>query len=190
MIRTVREANSPEVVIAGVEFKALQTFPDERGFFREVVRKTDSFFADGFAQWSHSKMAQNTVKAWHFHHRQTDWWYCPIGLIQTVLFDNRQESPTYRRKMEFLLGDAECSPDALCTVVRIPPGVLHGCKVLHDGSHLFYITSTTYDPEDEGRYPFDDPSIPHQWGDSASLIVTARDRRLFVPSAPRRLCGE
>ena len=39
-------------MIAGVEIKELVTRPDERGFFREVIRKTDPFFAEGFGQWS------------------------------------------------------------------------------------------------------------------------------------------
>ena len=29
--------------------------------------------------------------------------------------------------------------------------------------NLFYITSTTYDPEDEGRIPHDDPEIGYDW---------------------------
>ncbi len=34
------------VTIHGVEIKQLRTFPDQRGFFREVIRVTDEFFAD------------------------------------------------------------------------------------------------------------------------------------------------
>ena len=91
--------------IYGVEFKSLVTHPDERGFFRELVRDTDDFFKAGFAQWSHSKMAKHTVKAWHFHHKQTDWWYVPIGVAQVVLYDNREESPTFSTKLDFVLGE-------------------------------------------------------------------------------------
>lgn len=42
--------------ILGVELKPLATHPDERGFFREVIRVTDEFFEEGFGQWSHSLM--------------------------------------------------------------------------------------------------------------------------------------
>ena len=35
--------------IEGVVVKTLVTHADERGFFREVIRKTDPFFAEGFA---------------------------------------------------------------------------------------------------------------------------------------------
>lgn len=172
-------------LIHGVELKVLKTFPDDRGFFREIIRKTDSFFAEGFAQWSHSKMAKNTVKAWHFHHRQTDWWYVGLGVIHTVLFDLREESPTYQKKLEFRLGDPADDKEALCATVKIPPGVAHGCKVLSESAHLFYITSETYDPNDEGRHPFNSAIVPHSWGNESDLIVAANDRREFIPPHPR-----
>jgi dTDP-4-dehydrorhamnose 3,5-epimerase len=172
--------------ITGVVFKQLSTWPDERGFFRELIRSTDELFESGsFAQWSHSKMGEKTVKAWHFHHRQTDWWYCGIGVLETVLFDLREESPTFHKKMVFKLGETEMDSDCLCAVVKIPPGVAHGCKVLRSPSHLFYVTSSVYDSEDEGRLPFNSPDIPHSWGDESSLITSERDRRSHVPKYER-----
>ncbi|MCB0325880.1 MAG: dTDP-4-dehydrorhamnose 3,5-epimerase family protein, partial [Bdellovibrionales bacterium] len=162
-----------------------KSFPDQRGFFRELVRDTDPFFAGRFAQWSHSKMGQNTVKAWHFHHRQIDWWYVGIGVVEAVLVDNRDESPSKGKKLQFKLGERELDAAALQVVVRIPPGVLHGCKVLSDAAHLFYITSETYNPEDEGRLPFNSPAVGHDWGSEADLIVADNDRRTFVPTFTR-----
>ena len=168
-------------MIYGVEVKELKSFPDDRGFFREIIRSSDSLFENGkFGQWSHSKMTKDVVKAWHYHHIQTDWWYVPIGLVNTVLFDNREESPTYKMKMEIRMGDQE---DGKTVCVKIPTGVLHGCKVLSEEAHLFYITSETYNPNDEGRFPFNSDLVPHNWGDNA--ITVANDRRLFEPTANR-----
>ena len=180
----LKNTNEPQTIF-GVELKELVSYPDSRGFFRELIRKDDPCFAEGFAQWSHSKMAQNTLKAWHFHHRQIDWWYCPSGALEVVLYDNREESPTYQSKMEFLLGDSAINPDALSVIVRIPQGVLHGCKVLSDSADLFYITSQTYDPEDEGRLPFDTKEVPHNWGSSGALIISERDRTTHIPPYER-----
>lgn len=39
-------------MIKGVELKSLTTHPDDRGFFREIIRNTDPFFASGFGQWA------------------------------------------------------------------------------------------------------------------------------------------
>lgn len=172
-------------MIHGVEIKRLTSNPDPRGYFRELIRYNDPFFAaEGFAQWSHSLMAKNVVKAWHFHHRQVDWWYLALGEVEVVLFDLRADSPTSGKKMVFPLG--ESNPG----VVRIPPGVAHGLKVLSETAHLFYITSQIYDPEDEGRHPFDSPIIDHDWGDPKTLIVADRDRRTHLPPYPAPAAGE
>ena len=173
--------------IDGVVFKELKTFPDDRGFFRELVRHNDEFFSEGFGQWSHSKMGKDTVKAWHYHHRQIDWWYVPIGAIETVLYDDRKESKTYKTKLVFKLGDPEVDSEALTSIVRIPQGVLHGCKVLSETAHLFYLTSRTYDPNDEGRHPFNSDIVPHAWGPEEALTVAENDRKSFTPPHPREI---
>ena len=74
-------------------------------------------------------------------------------------------------------------PETFEACVRIPQGVLHGCRVLSDEAHLFYITSQTYNPDDEGRFPYNSSEIDHDWGEGA--IVNDNDRRTFVPTAER-----
>jgi dTDP-4-dehydrorhamnose 3,5-epimerase len=172
--------------IFGVEIKQLKSHGDQRGFFREILRASDPAFQSGvFGQWSHSKMAKAVVKAWHYHHIQTDWWYIPFGQVETVLFDNRPESPTFKSKMVFLMGDSMVhGPETNEVLVRIPPGVLHGLKVLSDGgAHIMYITSITYDPNEEGRFPFNSPLVGHDWGEN--VIVVDNDKREFVPHSTR-----
>lgn len=145
-------------MIEGVEVKALRTHPDTRGFFREVIRVTDGFFGEGFGQLSHNCMYPGVVKAWHVHVRQVDWWYVPIGAVKVALHDLREVSSTYRQTEEVLLGDLYAAQ-----VLRIPPGVAHGCRVLGGVTHLFYVTSSVYDPAEEGRVPHDDPTIGYDW---------------------------
>ena len=145
-------------MIQGVEIKELVTHPDERGFFRELIRASDPFFAGGFGQWSQSFVLHNVVKAWHLHREQIDWWYVPLGLLKVVLHDLRDGSPTRGETMELFLGDPHPP-----RIVRIPPGVAHGCKVLSASAHLFYMTSKIYNPSDELRVPHDDPKIGYDW---------------------------
>ncbi len=187
MITGFEQTALSQNVIEGVVFKELKSFADDRGFFRELVRNTDEFFKEGFGQWSQSKMGKNTVKAWHFHHLQVDWWYVPFGVVHTVLIDIREESPTYQKKIEFKLGESELDKEALTTIVRIPQGVAHGCKTLSANAHLFYITSRIYDPQDEGRIPFDTERFGHVWGDKSELTVSENDRREFIPKYERVL---
>lgn len=168
--------------ISGLIIKELKSHPDNRGFFREVVRHTDEFFEPtGFKQWSHSKMQKNVVKAWHYHNRQIDWWYIGLGLVEAVFYDAREESPTYKNKIVMKMGDAELGGREVC--IKIPQGVLHSCKVLSEFAHLFYITSEIYNPDDEGRVPYNSDLIDHDWGEDC--IVAENDKKFFEPKFKR-----
>jgi len=148
-------------MIEGVKLIPLTTHTDERGFFREVLRMGD---IEAFGQWSHSMMVTGTIKAWHIHQKQTDYWYVPVGVVRAVVCDLRgMWSPGIGLAgdnvpdcIEYLLGDNH-SPQVLV----IPPGVAHGLKVLQGPAHLFYITSREYDPADEGRIPHN--ALGYDW---------------------------
>lgn len=144
--------------IHGVVKKDLVRLTDERGFFEELIRVNDNFFAEGFGQLSHSCMHPGVIKAWHSHKTQTDWWYVGRGTLKVVLFDLRTDSPTFKMLVEFLMGEVGEQ-----IILKIPPGVAHGCKVLSSGVELFYVTSKTYDPGEEERLPHDDPRIGYDW---------------------------
>lgn len=139
--------------IPGVELKHLKTYPDGFGFFREVLRVGD-LMPVGFGQWSHSVKHTGVIKAWHIHQLQTDYWYVPIGAMLAVLCDRR---PGANGEIEeYLLGEYY-EP----VVLKIPPGVAHGFKVLQGPCHLLYVTTKTYDPADEGRIPY--TAIDYDW---------------------------
>lgn len=157
-------------MIDGVKLIPLQTHLDERGFFREVLRVGD---IEEFGQWSHSMMVSSTIKAWHIHQKQTDYFYCPVGIIKVALCDLRQfetllgwifnegvvswgTRETYPTVQEYILGDNQFPQ-----VLVIPPGVAHGLKVLQGPAHLFYVTSKVYNPQDEGRIPYD--ALGYDW---------------------------
>jgi len=145
--------------IAGVVVQPLTRHADERGYFEELIRVTDSWFAEGFVQLSHSKMYPGVVKAWHIHPTQIDWWYVAAGRLLVALHDLRDGSPTYRVTQELHLGD-----DLQPALLKIPAGVAHGCRALGgEPAHLFYVTSRTYDPAEEGRIAHDDPEIGYDW---------------------------
>lgn len=145
-------------MIQGVLFKDLITHTDERGFFREIIRGTDDFFSEGFGQWSHSLMYTDVAKAWHIHVKQVDWWYVAVGVLKVALHDMRPDSSSHQETMEFLMGENQPA-----RVLRIPPGVAHGCKCISGPAHLFYVTSTVYNPEEESRIPHDDMAIGYDW---------------------------
>jgi dTDP-4-dehydrorhamnose 3,5-epimerase len=74
------------------------------------------------------------------------------------LYDNRPDSPTNGELQELLMGEGQPP-----IVLKIPPGVAHGYRVLSGPAHVFYVVSQEYDGTDEGRIPHDDPQIGYDW---------------------------
>ena len=147
-----------EVNIEGMVIKELITNPDERGYFREIIRSSDPIFSNIFGQWSHSLVHQGVVKAWHGHKVQTQWTYAAGGTFKVVVFDTRKGSSTFGNKMHFLIGE-----NVLPVVYAMPPGVVHGLKCVNGPGHILYLTSGQYDLEDELRIDHDDAEINFDW---------------------------
>jgi len=145
-------------MIDDVELKALVTHPDERGFFREIARDNEAIVREGWAQISHSLMHPGVAKAWYLHPTQIDWWYVPVGDLKVALYDTRDGSSTQGQLDELFLGEHY---DA--QLLKIPPGVAHGCRVIGGTAHLIYLTSSTYDPKEEARIVHDDKQIGYDW---------------------------
>jgi len=81
-----------------------------------------------------------------------------LGLIKVALHDARPESPTFRETMEFLAGENQPA-----RVYVFPPGVAHGYRCIAAPVHMIYVTSGSYDLQDEVRLPHDDPEIGYVW---------------------------
>jgi dTDP-4-dehydrorhamnose 3,5-epimerase len=159
----ILKANDPNL-IDGVRVAAFPIWPDDRGYFLEVARLgagQPEEIAAGFAettQVSTTLSYPGTIKAIHYHCRQTDLWVAACGMIQALLYDLRVGSPTFGRVNTLYIGTLR--PWKL----RIPPGVGHGYKVLgKDTAMLVFVTDRFYDPEDEGRIPHDHPNINYDW---------------------------
>ena len=151
-------------MIHGVVVKNLVTHADDRGFFREVIRREDAFFAAGFGQLSHSLVYPGIAKAWHGHERQSQWTYVACGVLRVAMHDTRPDSATYRTTQELLLGDHQAAQ-----VYLLPPGVVHGYRCLAGPAHVIYVTSGAYDPAEEIRLPHDDPAIGYDWPKSPPI---------------------
>ncbi len=99
-----------------------------------------------------------TIKAFHYHQRQTDLWVPVAGMLQVALVDLRTDSRTYGRRNTLYIGILR--PWQLL----IPPGVAHGYKVVGDApAVLSYMTDRFYDPSDEGRIPYNHSGIQYDW---------------------------
>ncbi len=150
---------SPAVSIEGVEIVDLRRFNDDGGAMTELGRLEDGKLAglEGFTvrQVNYSTMDPLAIKAFHLHRGQTDVWYVPPSdKILLVLSDCRAGSPTEGTTRRYVLGDGNSR------LVRIPPGVAHGCRNLRTDrtSVIVYFVDVQFsvgDDCDEGRVPWD-----------------------------------
>lgn len=148
-------------LIAGVEVAPLTFWPDDRGYFLEVQRLGRGMAADFPASTSQISAALSypgSIKAFHYHIHQTDCWTPARGMLQVALVDLRVGSRTFGVRNTMYVG-------ALRTwQILIPPGVAHGYRVIGGTeAMLIYMTDRFYNPQDEGRLPYNDSDINYDW---------------------------
>src|SRR5277367_2496333 len=160
-IGAVIQAVDSKDLIDGVRVRPFALWPDDRGYFLEVIRLRQGLaqeFVPETTQVSAALSYPGTIKAFHFHKYQTDLWVPAQGMFQVVLVDLRPESPTFGTKNTLYVGGLRPWQ------VLIPPGVGHGYKVIgEDPAMLVYVTDRFYNPEDEGRIAYNDPQIQYDW---------------------------
>jgi dTDP-4-dehydrorhamnose 3,5-epimerase len=152
--------DSPKL-IEGVRVAPYPLWPDDRGYFLEVLRVGNGLAAEfdpATTQVSAALSYPGTIKAFHYHREQTDFWVPAQGMFQVALVDLRPDSATFGAKNTMYVGSLRPWQ------IIIPPGVGHGYKVI--GEHaamLVYVTNRFYNPADEGRIPWNHPDIAYNW---------------------------
>jgi dTDP-4-dehydrorhamnose 3,5-epimerase len=148
-------------LIAGVGIQPFSIWPDDRGYFLEVQRMGQGLAADFPPATTQVAAAMNfagAIKAFHFHLHQRDCWTPAKGMMQVVLVDLRIASPTFGKRNTLYVGERRPWQ------ILIPRGVAHGYKVIGGQEALLvYMTDQLYNPADEGRIPYNDPSIKYDW---------------------------
>ena len=150
---------SPKPRIEGLEIHELRRFNDDGGAMTELGRLDDGQLQglEGFTarQVNYSTMDPLAIKAFHLHKRQTDVWFVPPSdKILLCVGDVRKGSATEGLVQRIVLGDGKSF------LVRIPPGVAHGCKNLKPASLsvIVYFVDVQFSVDehcDEGRLPWD-----------------------------------
>ena len=148
-------------LIEGVRIEPYRLWPDDRGYFLEVMRMGNGLLADYPAKSTQVSAALSypgTIKAFHYHSSQTDCWVPTAGMLQVALVDLRKRSKSFAARNTFFAGALKPWR------ILIPPGVAHGYKVVGTTpAMLVYVTDRFYDPKDEGRIPYNDDRIHYDW---------------------------
>ncbi len=119
--------------IDGVVVRELRRYLDNRGWLCELFR-SDEIQDDVFPEMSYCSMTYPGIsRGPHAHRHQTDI-FCFVGPgnFEIRLWDNRRDSSTYG-VMQKLYGGADRPLS-----VTVPPGVVHGYKVVGNESGLVF----------------------------------------------------
>ncbi len=108
-------------MINGVVIKELKIIPDERGKIMHMLREDDEYF-ERFGEIYFSVVYPGVIKGWHVHKKMTLNYAVISGMIKLVLYDGRQESPSYKEIQEIYMGEDNY------ILVKIPAGITNGFK--------------------------------------------------------------
>lgn len=165
---TVEPTAIPEVLIAHP-----RAFPDERGWFAEIVQ-VDSFAPLGlptrFVQVNQSRSSRGVVRGLHFQ------WDPPQGKLMRVVtgrafmvaVDIRPGSPTLGQHVA-----VEASADEPL-LFWAPASFARGFCALSDVTEVEYFCTGTYNASCEAGIRFDDPQVGIPWP-VADPLLSAKD---------------
>jgi dTDP-4-dehydrorhamnose 3,5-epimerase len=145
-------------VIDGVQIVPLKVFKDDRGAVMHMLRADAPHFI-AFGEIYFSTVNQGKVKGWRRHKRMTQNLAVPSGCVQIVLYDGRQQSPTFGEVQNLKFG-----PDAIYALACVPPGVWSAFKGIAEGASVVANCATIGHEPDEGETrSLADPPVAFDW---------------------------
>lgn len=150
-------------------------FPDERGFFREISRKTwlqEAGIQDNFIQVNTSFSKKGVIRGMHYQlaHQQSKLVSVAYGTIYDVIIDCRKSSPTFGKWIGVELSDKNA------TILYVPKGFAHGFQVLSDVASVVYQCDDYFTPGDE--YGIHHASLDIDWRSLDTKVVSEKDMKL------------
>jgi len=144
-------------MIDGVKIIPLKQIVDERGKIMHMLKATDKHFID-FGEIYFSCSWPGAIKAWHIHKSMTINNAVISGNAKLVMYDLREDSPTYKVLQEVFLGESNY------VLVQMPPGIANGYKSYGDKMVILANCATEpHDPQEIIRLdPFSE-EIPYKW---------------------------
>jgi len=144
-------------MIDGVKIIPLKQIVDERGKIMHMMKATDEHFV-GFGEIYFSCSWPGAIKAWHIHQSMTINNVVISGHAKLVMYDLREDSPTYKVLQEVFFGESNY------VLVQMPPGIANGYKSYGDKMVILAnCASEPHDPDEIIRVdPFNN-DIPYDW---------------------------
>ena len=144
-------------MIDGVKIIPLKQIVDERGKIMHMLKATDNHFID-FGEIYFSCSWPGAIKAWHIHKSMTINNAVISGNAKLVMYDLREDSPTYKELQEVFLGESNY------VLVQMPPGIANGYKSYGDKMVILANCATEpHDPQEIIRLDPLSEEIPYKW---------------------------
>jgi dTDP-4-dehydrorhamnose 3,5-epimerase len=153
----------------GVTIVEPDVFRDDRGFFLETYSAA-KYRLGGiearFVQDNHSRSIKGTIRGLHSQrrHPQAKLVRALAGAIIDVVVDIRRDSSTYLQWISVELS-AENFRE-----LYVPIGYAHGICIVSEFAEIEYKCTDYYDPEDELRIIWNDPSIGIKWPTTTPIL--------------------
>lgn len=145
------------VNIEGVIVTQMNRICDDRGRIMHIMKNSDPNF-NQFGEVYCSTVYPGIVKGWHIHDKMTLNYVVLKGMIKFVLFDQRENSRTYKQIQEICFGENNY------VRVTVPPGVWNGFMGLGTEEALVInFTDIPHDPNEIHRLDPHENDIPYSW---------------------------
>jgi dTDP-4-dehydrorhamnose 3,5-epimerase len=147
---------------------------DPRGFFVETFhadRYAEAGIPRVFLQDNESRSTRGTVRGLHaqLSRPQGKLVRALEGEVWDVVVDVRRGSPTFKKWIAVTL-----SAEAF-NQIWVPEGFAHGICVLSEAARIHYKCTDFYDPTDELRLQWNDPTIGIEWP-AADPVLSDKDK--------------
>lgn len=162
--------------IEGVYVIKPEIIGDERGGFFRYFCKNEfkTILNKEFVQMNHSiNKEKGTLRGLHYQkspHSEAKLIRCIRGSILDVFVDLRKNSAT------FLQWGSQKLTEENHEMIFLPEGIAHGFITLEDNTHLNYHHTEFYNPNAEGGFRYDDPTLNIDW-EIAPSIISERDKK-------------
>jgi dTDP-4-dehydrorhamnose 3,5-epimerase len=149
-----------ETYLHGVHFRSSPVHMDERGELCEIFSSTWGLNPEAVVHAYSVMIRSGRVKGWTKHLLQEDRQFPIVGTVLYVLYDDRPESPTYRKIQCVSMGDRRRG------LLTIPAGLYHAVQNIGEGeAFLVNLPTKPYDygNPDKYRLPLDNDLIPYDF---------------------------
>ncbi len=144
-------------VIKDIIKTPLKQIQDDRGKVMHMLRCTDSCFQK-FGEVYFSWIYAGVTKAWQKHTKMVMNYAVPVGQIKLVLYDDRNDSTTYKEINEFYMGSEDYY------LLTIPPHVWYGFQAIGNQAAMIVNCATIpHDPAEVMRLDIETSVIPYKW---------------------------